>query len=238
MPKPSWGIYVVSEGLLIPDESYGQHEGMCTPIFPATHHPRGREAVRPTNDFPRKNCYHHSYPGYNIVAVSSISRKGASEIRLPEVGMDAIRRNVLKDSYEARERIPEEAKSYPRSSGEKIESAVDPSGEESLAPSSPPQVSSVPVSPRSTSHAISVDGNSGSEDPYENLSDVTSIASRIGPDASCMDGDEVFIRALETCIDLTCIKSTVKVWLDLNVLKSRKLHTAAEFQEERYQIAR
>lgn len=243
MQKPQWGVYVVSQGLPTPDKDYGLHEGMCTPIFPTTEHPQAREPLRPNKEFPWKNCYHHSFPGYQILAVSSISREGASGIKLPEEEMRRLNDCFLTDSYEARETRERNEEllmnNRAQNSGDQV---VNPrihlSCEEDSEMLSPEGLPPLLPSTGPTLPGSSDPNEEDAAEPYDNFSDVTSCISGTSAEFSYTDGDEGFIRDPGSSADSVWILPTMKVWLDLSVIDSQTLPPVADFRAEVREISK
>ncbi|TFK65702.1 hypothetical protein BDN72DRAFT_752329, partial [Pluteus cervinus] len=50
-------IKLIGRGVAKRDEERCIEEDMCTPIFPATYHPNGREPMKTKKTFPFDNCY-------------------------------------------------------------------------------------------------------------------------------------------------------------------------------------
>lgn len=237
MPKPQWEVRIVSQGLPTPDKDLGRHEGMCTPIFPTTEHPQGREPLRANKEFPWKNCYHHSLPGGTSLAVSSVSSEGASGIALPDEEVSRLFRTFLTDSYSRRAREPS-SESVPQSI-DKDNSISDPGEKNSARPASPsPAIPMAQPPTNSESHEISSltrDPNEIYDDAelYEDFSDGTSIIeSSLSHDSDCSDGNEAFIR------DPFCIYPTMDVWLDLSVFDSQPIPSLEDFEAEAQEISK
>jgi hypothetical protein len=258
IPRAQWAVNLVIQELPTPDVEQGMHNGMCLPIFPTTHHPPGREALRPSSDFPWKNCYHHSHLGSKPLAVSTVHGANATGVRLSEEDVDRLEYYAIDDPYEARDasRQCQSGKMVAMmgnsAGGVEIVSeetpAQVPAPSDLSARTELPQSTSLirsasapgaDVQPSSPSGGVVADG--GGADPYDNFSDVTSIISSHDGLEVQLDA-EAFHHALASGaagepVDPSSIVTTMEVWLDLTVFDSQTLPPSMDFEAEVTQIS-